>query len=72
MQFPMASIDADGRLLGHVAPKYPRGLDTKTLREFILRFVLASTPGSGNAYAKWLLEKLSPIEPAEGVIGSTL
>jgi hypothetical protein len=69
VQFPMASIDADGRLLGHVAPKYPRGLDTKTLREFILKVGASpSTPGSGNAYAKWLLEKLSPIEPAEGMI----
>ena len=69
VQFPMASIDSDGRPLGHVAPKYPRGLDTKTLREFILKVGASpSTPGSGNAYAKWLLERLSPIEPAEGMI----
>src|SRR4051794_34260767 len=31
VQFPMASIDADGHLLGHVAPKYPPGLDTETI-----------------------------------------
>jgi Glycosyl transferase family 2 len=69
VQFPMVSIDANGRPLGHVAPKYQGDLDTKTLREFILKTGGApSTPGSGNAYAKWLLERLSPIEPAEGMI----
>ena len=65
----MASIDSKGRLLGHVAPKYPPNLDTKAIREFILKVGGSpATPGSGNAYAKWLLERLSPIEAAEGMI----
>ena len=62
IQFPMRSIDAEGRSLHHVAPKYPRRLSTETLRDFLLRVGTSpSTPGSGNAYAKWLLEKISPI-----------
>lgn len=63
IQFPMASIDAEGRPLHHVAPKYPRRLSTETLRDFLLRVGASPcTPGSGNAYAKWLLEKIAPIE----------
>ena len=67
-QFPLASIDADGRPLGHVAPKYPARLDTEMIRrELLSTCTCPASPGSGNAYAKWLLERLSPIEPAEGI-----
>jgi glycosyltransferase involved in cell wall biosynthesis len=68
VQFPMTSIDAEGRPLGHIAPKYPRHLNTEAIRDFILRVGASpSTPGSGNAYAKSLLEQISPIEGTEEV-----
>src|SRR5215208_2486783 len=62
VQFPMASIDGEGRPLGHVAPKYPPNLDTETLRrELLTTGSCPATPGSGNAYAKWLLERVEPV-----------
>ena len=62
VQFPMASIDADGRSLGHVAPKYPARLDTETIRRELLRTgTCPATQGSGNAYAKRFLETIAPI-----------
>jgi glycosyltransferase involved in cell wall biosynthesis len=62
VQFPMASIDADGHLLGHVAPKYPPGLDTETIRRELLRTgTCPASPGSGNAYTKRFLETIAPI-----------
>jgi glycosyltransferase involved in cell wall biosynthesis len=68
VQFPMITINAEGRPIGHVAPKYPAHLDTQMIREFILKAGASpSTPGTGNAYAKGLLEKVSPIDDAEGV-----
>src|SRR5689334_14533992 len=44
IQFPLVTIDKEGRQLGHVAPKYPRILDTATIREELLR-----TGGSPNS-----------------------
>lgn len=59
VQFCLQTIDDAGRPLDHVAPKYPSHLDTKTIRSELLR--TGSSPaaqGSGNAYAKWMLEKV--------------
>ena len=72
VQFCLASIDAAGRPLGHIAPKYPRRLDTATIRAELLRTGKApSAQGSGNAYAHWLLDRLTADEalvpPAGGV-----
>jgi len=59
LQFLMASMDADGRPLGHIAPKYPPQLETAALRAEVLRTGSApSSPGSGNAYARWLLDQI--------------
>jgi glycosyltransferase involved in cell wall biosynthesis len=60
VQFCLASIDAAGRSLGHIAPKYPPRLDTATIRAELLRTGSApSAQGSGNAYARWLLDRLA-------------
>jgi glycosyltransferase involved in cell wall biosynthesis len=59
VQFPLLSVDQTGSPLGHVAPKYPPALDTTTIRAELLRTGQShSSPGSGNAYAKWLLEQV--------------
>ena len=59
-QFPLASIDEAGRLIGHVAPKYPPDLDTATLKAQLLRIGQSySSPGSGNAYSRALLDRVS-------------
>lgn len=59
VQFCLQTIDDAGRPLDHFSPKYPDHLDTKTIRSELLR--TGSSPaaqGSGNAYAKWMLEKV--------------
>src|SRR5215472_1501042 len=59
-QFPLASIDAAGRRIGHVAPKYPPNLDTATLRAQLLHTGQShSSPGGGNAYSHSLLDRVS-------------
>ena len=62
IQYPMESIDGEGRNLNHVAPKYPPGLTTARLREELQRTgTCPATQGSGNAYAKRLLVAISPL-----------
>jgi|SRR5271165_599391 len=59
-QFLLATIDKIGRRLGHVAPKYPPNLDTATIRTELLRSgQCPSTSGSGNAYSRSLLDRIS-------------
>jgi glycosyltransferase involved in cell wall biosynthesis len=59
-QFPLASIDEAGRPMGHVAPKYPPNLETATLRAQLLHVGQSqSSPGSGNAYSRSLLEQVA-------------
>jgi glycosyltransferase involved in cell wall biosynthesis len=59
-QFPLATIDKAGRQLGHIAPKYPPNLDTATIRKELLRTGGSpNSPGSGNAYSRSLLERIS-------------
>jgi glycosyltransferase involved in cell wall biosynthesis len=59
-QFLLASIDKDGHPLGHVTPQYPPNLDTATIRTELLRTgQCPSTPSSGNAYARALLDRMS-------------
>jgi Glycosyl transferase family 2 len=59
-QFPLASIDEGGHRIGHVAPKYPPNLDTATLRAQLLHTGQShSSPGSGNAYSRSLLDRVS-------------
>ena len=58
-QFPLVSIDKAGRPIGHVAPKYPSNLNTAMIREALLHSSQSpSSPGSGNAYSRSLLERV--------------
>jgi hypothetical protein len=60
MQFPLATIDEKGRQLGQVAPKYPRNLDTSTLRTELLRTGGSpNSPATGNAYSRSLLDRIT-------------
>jgi glycosyltransferase involved in cell wall biosynthesis len=57
IQFPLVTIDKEGRQLGHVAPTYPPNLNTATLRIELLRTGGSpNSPASGNAYSRSLLE----------------
>jgi glycosyltransferase involved in cell wall biosynthesis len=57
IQAPLVTIDAKGREVGHISPKYPPGLDTATIRNELLRTGGApNSPASGNAYSRSLLE----------------
>jgi glycosyltransferase involved in cell wall biosynthesis len=59
VQFPLETIDEAGRRLGHVSPRYPKELDTATIRAALLRTgEPPSSPGSGNAYSRSLLQSL--------------
>ena len=63
LQFPMNTIDADGRSLNHIIPKYPAVVETKALRQLLLKTGQShASLGSGNAYAKRFLQEISPIE----------
>lgn len=58
-QFPLVSIDKAGIPIGHVAPKYPAKVETALIREALLQTGQSpSSPGSGNAYSKSLLERV--------------
>ena len=58
-QFPLETVDETGRPLGHVAPRYPQKLETATIRTALLCAGQSpSSPGSGNAYARSLLQSL--------------
>lgn len=62
LQWPVRSIDAEGRSLNHVWPKYPADLTTDTIRRMLIAVGQTYTsPCSGNAYSRWLLERISPI-----------
>jgi hypothetical protein len=59
-QFPLESIDEAGRRIGHVAPKYPSDLSTAVLKAQLLHTGQShSSPGSGNAYSRSLLDRVS-------------
>lgn len=72
IQFVLASMDASGQPLGHFAPKYPPRLETAEIRTELLRTGKAPcSPGSGNAYARWLLDRVAQeggfVPPSGGV-----
>ena len=59
VQFCLQTIDAAGKPLDHVAPKFPHSLDTATIRSELLRTGCSpAAQGSGNAYARWMLERI--------------
>ena len=59
-QFPLVTIDKAGRQFGHFTPKYPPNLGTATIRKELLRTGGSpNSPGSGNAYSRALLARIS-------------
>ena len=59
VQFCLQTIDDSGLPLDHVSPKFPASLDTATIRSELLRTGASpAAQGSGNAYAKWMLERI--------------
>jgi hypothetical protein len=61
-QWSLASVDAAGAFLGNVFPNFPPGLTGEDVRREVLRSGLyPCPPTSGNAYARWFLEKVLPV-----------
>jgi hypothetical protein len=59
-QFPLITINQAGQEVGHVYPKFPRSLDTETLRrELLLTGASPNSPASGNAYSRSFLEAVT-------------
>jgi glycosyltransferase involved in cell wall biosynthesis len=62
VQFPMKTIDAKGKSRNSLTPGYLPNVPTDTLRRMLLKFgTCYGVAGSGNAYARRMLDKLSPI-----------
>jgi glycosyltransferase involved in cell wall biosynthesis len=64
LQFPMRVVDRQGRSTGLLMPRCR--LDEGRVEHLLLstgRYI--TTPGSGNFYSRWLLEKIMPIPAAE-------
>jgi glycosyltransferase involved in cell wall biosynthesis len=63
VQWTLQVIDGAGRPAGSTFPKYPRCLKPSAVRRALLTTGgYPSPPTSGNAYARWFLKTLSPIE----------
>jgi glycosyltransferase involved in cell wall biosynthesis len=65
VQFCLETIDGDGRSLGGVYPPMPPNWTPQRIRETVLRDGLYPYPPmSGNAFARWFLEKAMPLPTA--------
>lgn len=65
VQFLMQPIDADGNAAGPTSPRYS-GSPTQ-LRDWMVRTSAYPTPpGSGNAYARWFIDLLTPADQRLG------
>ncbi len=63
LQFRLRTMDAAGRVLDHIYPKYPADLAPASIRAELLRTgYYASPPTSGNAYTRRFLDAVSPFE----------
>jgi glycosyltransferase involved in cell wall biosynthesis len=61
-QWCLSAVDAEGGFLGSIFPNYPPGLTSDDVRREVLRTALyPCPPTSGNAYARWFLEKVLPV-----------
>jgi len=62
VQFQMRVIDAAGRPTGHAFPRYGAAPRSGDLRDwFLATGAYPTPPGSGNAYARWFLERALPV-----------
>jgi glycosyltransferase involved in cell wall biosynthesis len=65
-QWCLASVDGAGQFLGNVFPNFPTGLTSEEIRRETLRTALYWTPPtSGNAYARWFLDRVLPLYPIQ-------
>jgi glycosyltransferase involved in cell wall biosynthesis len=63
LQFQMRSVDAQGNALGAVFPQYHVVPTPRQTRDWSLNTTAYPTPpGSGNAYSKWFLDRIFPLE----------
>ncbi|MEA2700736.1 MAG: hypothetical protein QOI66_5007 [Myxococcales bacterium] len=63
VQFQMQIVDADGKPTGAKLPQFPTVPSPEEIRRWASRAAAYPTPpGSGNAYARWFLQRLFPIE----------
>lgn len=66
-QFRMQRIDADGNPVGRPFPQWRRVPEPADIRWWMTRTSAYPTPpGSGNAYARWFLDRIFPLDPSIG------
>jgi glycosyltransferase involved in cell wall biosynthesis len=71
VQFCLATIDRDGRPLGGIYPPLPPDWSPARIRDCVLRSgFYPCPPTSGNAYARWFLDRVMPVPP-ERIPGGT-
>ncbi len=67
VQFRMQRIDADGRPVGRPFPAWRRVPEPVDVRRWITKTSAYPTPpGSANAYARWFLGRIFPLDPSIG------
>ena len=67
VQVPMQRIDADGRAFGAPFPRFDPLPTPRDIRRWMTRTSAYPTPpGSGNAYARWFLDRIFPVGPELG------
>jgi glycosyltransferase involved in cell wall biosynthesis len=63
VQFQMQIVDSDGRPTGAKFPQFSRVPSPAQIRRWASQAAAYPTPvGSGNAYARWFLERLFPLD----------
>ena len=72
VQFQMKTVDANGMPLGSVFPQFHVVPTPQMLRRWVQTAAAHPTPpGSGNAYSRWFLERLFPLDKAHGYAGDS-
>ena len=78
VQMPVMTIDEDGRPLGSVLPVLPKRWGPAEIRRTMRRTgFYPYPPTSGNAYARWFIARIMPVDPArvhaglDGVLNGT-
>jgi len=67
VQFQMRTIDAEGSALGSVFPQFHVNPTPLQIRRWAATTsVYPTPPGSGNAYARWFLERIFPLDDVCG------
>ena len=66
-QFRMQRIGADGAPVGSPFPEYDPVPEPADIRRWVTETTAYPTPpGSGNAYARWFLDRIFPLDPGIG------